>query len=180
VRGHRCRRQAAQARCEQTSSTKHADVIDTVQVHSFDSTVTVTRRKAAPSIRRSGRVPPGPVISNALKVRSLLLPGAQDPSSQCLLHYVQPIIIIIMLPNQAIASTPSAPRPSGAEHIMYSPFQANDRLTGQPPKPSTYQSCPGRVCASGWTTLTMVPHHKCLAQTALTTDDSSLLSMMPS
>jgi hypothetical protein len=25
------------------------------------------------------------------------------------------IIIIIMLPNQAIASTPSAPRPSGAE-----------------------------------------------------------------
>jgi hypothetical protein len=25
------------------------------------------------------------------------------------------VIIIIMLPNQAIASTPSAPRPSGAE-----------------------------------------------------------------
>jgi hypothetical protein len=30
------------------------------------------------STRRSGRVPPGPAISNALEVRSLLLPGAQE------------------------------------------------------------------------------------------------------
>jgi hypothetical protein len=34
----------------------------------------------------------------------------QSPSVQCSL-----VFIIIMLPNQAIASTPSAPRPSGAE-----------------------------------------------------------------
>jgi hypothetical protein len=35
------------------------------------------------STRRSGRVPPGPAISNAMKVRSLLLPGAyQAPPYQ--------------------------------------------------------------------------------------------------
>jgi hypothetical protein len=32
-------------------------------------------------------VHPGPAISIALKVRSLLLPDVQDPSNQCLLQY---------------------------------------------------------------------------------------------
>jgi hypothetical protein len=34
---------------------------------------------------------------------------------ECIAIIIIIIIIIIMLPNQAIASTPSAPRPSGAE-----------------------------------------------------------------
>jgi hypothetical protein len=44
--------------------------------------------------------------------------GRIHPTPECIDEVVQlgpAIIIIIMLPNQAIASTPSAPRPSGAE-----------------------------------------------------------------
>jgi hypothetical protein len=52
---------------------------------------------------------------------SCWLPGAGQANLKAVhacciaLAWLLPFIIIIMLPNQAIASTPSAPRPSGAE-----------------------------------------------------------------
>jgi hypothetical protein len=43
--------------------------------------------------------------------------AAMASSADCLSLVVSMLIIIIMLPNQAIASTPSAPRPSGQHAV---------------------------------------------------------------
>jgi hypothetical protein len=47
----------------------------------------------------------------------LVVTAEADSQSRLLIIIIIIIIIIIMLPNQAIASTPSAPRPSGAEGV---------------------------------------------------------------
>jgi hypothetical protein len=58
--------------CRATCTCRHVASLVSTQEHG----------QPTRSTRRSGRVPPGPAISNALKVRSLLLPGVQDPSNQ--------------------------------------------------------------------------------------------------
>jgi hypothetical protein len=70
--------------------------------------------------RRHGQLAPLAVVTTTNKrchIRLHPTPMEKLPHVQArLLHPACPnVIIIIMLPNQAIASTPSAPRPSGAE-----------------------------------------------------------------
>jgi hypothetical protein len=47
--------------------------------------------------------------------RNMMMPSVMPVSLQVTSNSLLLVIIIIMLPNQAIASTPSASRPSGAE-----------------------------------------------------------------
>jgi hypothetical protein len=59
---------------------------------------------------------PAPGAEDIVTIAHVLTFAVSDSiSCNCQSSYVTAYIIIIMLPNQAIASTPSAPRPSGAE-----------------------------------------------------------------